>query len=191
MQLADKITTAQQAIAFLQHGKIGVIPTDTVYGLAARAHDQVAVARLYAAKHREHKPGTVIAASVEQLIELGVDQTALEKVSHLWPNPLSAVLPASPATAYLHQDVPGIAVRVTADPQLRQLILATGPLLTSSANLPGQPESATIQQAWDYFGDTIDFYVDGGNLAGRLASTIIKVDETGNITVVRQGALSL
>ncbi len=167
------------------------MPTDTVYGLVARAQDPVAVARLYALKHREHKPGTVIAASVAQLIDLGVDSAALDTISHLWPGALSAILPANQTTTYLRQDVPGLAVRVVADEALSRLLLQTGPLLTSSANLPGQPESTATQQAWDYFGDQPDFYVDGGNRSRFQASTLVKLDENGKLTILRQGPVRL
>ncbi len=51
---------------------MGVLPTDTVYGLVARRLDQAAATRLYRLKKREQKPGTVIAASIDQLVELGI-----------------------------------------------------------------------------------------------------------------------
>ena len=183
--LIDKFHAADRLLA----GEVGVIPTDTVYGLVARAQDPKAVANLYALKHRVRKPGTIIAASTQQLQELGVPH--LDQTENLWPNPLSIILPVGDEFAYLHQGVGDIAMRVTDDPSMKSLLEKTGPLLTSSANQPGEPGSVTIRQAWDYFGDSVDFYVDGGDRSGRSPSTIIRLLDDGEIKVIRQGAMKL
>lgn len=172
-------------------GNIGVLPTDTVYGVAARAQDRQAVARLYALKHREHKPGTIIAASVEQLIELGFNEKILRAVTHLWPASLSIVLRTSPEMAYLDQEVGSQPMRIPANKQLRALLTQTGPLVTSSANQPGEPTAETVGEADAYFGDTVDFYVDGGLMAGRAPSTIIRITADGAVEVLRHGAVDI
>jgi L-threonylcarbamoyladenylate synthase len=180
----------KQALEILTGGGVGVMPTDTVYGLVARVADRLAVGRFYALKHREHKPGTVVAASVEQLIELGLDERELRAVAHLWPNPLSVVIKAGPELDYLHQGLNSLVVRVPKDRALRTLLEQTGPLVTSSANQPGEPPAVNVVQARNYFGESIDFYVDGGDLSGRAPSTIVRVvrDE---VEVIRQGAVKL
>jgi L-threonylcarbamoyladenylate synthase len=184
------LSTNDEAIAALNTGGVGVVPTDTVYGLVARAADRDAVAKLYGLKHREHKPGTVIAASVEQLVDLGVPEHYLRRVAHLWPNPLSVEMPLGDELGYLHQDTGRQAYRVVADESLREVLKQTGPLLTSSANQPGEPGSVNVQEARDYFGDKVDFYVDGGDLSGRAPSTIIRVVADG-VEVIRQGAVEI
>ena len=94
-------------------GTIGVIPTDTVYGVVARAQDQQAVQNLYTLKSREKKPGTLIASSIEQLEELGLKGRYLKPVSQYWPGPVSIVIPcADPQLAYLHQGKMSLAVRI-------------------------------------------------------------------------------
>src|SRR5476649_23730 len=98
-----KTSDYHETISWLKSGAVGVMPTDTVYGLVARAADRKAVARLYALKHREHKPGTVIAASVEQLVELGLNEADLQVVRHLWPDSLSLIISAGDELTYLHQ----------------------------------------------------------------------------------------
>lgn len=183
------VLTREQAADALNSGKIGIMPTDTVYGLVARADNKQAVERAYALKDRERKPGTLIAASVEQLIDLGVPQNEIDKVAEWWPNPLSAVLIMN-GREYLHQGVGDIAMRVVADPTIIEILKKTGPLITSSANLPGQPGATSLPEAYAYFGETVDFYVDGGNIAATRPSTIIKPvgDE---IVVLRQGDITL
>lgn len=184
------LKTTDEAIAILQNGGVGVLPTDTVYGLVARAADQAAVARLYALKDREGKPGTVIAANVEQLAELGVPKRYLKAVEHLWPNPLSIVLPVHDDLTYLHQGLRSLPFRIPADENLRHLLEQTGALVSSSANHPGQPPANILAEAEQYFGNQVDFYVDGGDLSKREASTIIRIVDDA-IEVLRPGALRI
>lgn len=164
---------------------------DTIYGIMARAADPVAVKRFYALKQREHKPGTVIAANVQQLIDLGVPANNLQKVAHWWPNSLSVEMPLGENLNYLHQETGRQAFRVVADERLQKLLAITGPLVTSSANQPGEPASMTVEQAYAYFEDSVDFYVDGGDLSGRAPSTIIKITDDGGIEIIRQGAVDI
>jgi L-threonylcarbamoyladenylate synthase len=174
----------------LKHGGVAVIPTDTVYGVVASAHDKDAVARLYALKHRDHKPGTVVAADVQQLIEIGLKPRYLRAVEHLWPNSLSVEIPLGPELAYLHQDTGRQGFRVVKDKNLLKILRHTGPLLTSSANNPGVPGANTVQEAENYFGDRVDFYVDGGDLSGHAPSTLVRIIDDA-IEVIRMGAVKI
>lgn len=183
--------SGEEAAAILLHGGVGVLPTDTVYGVVANATERVAVERLYALKRRERKPGTLVAASVEQLERLGVAKEHLQKVARFWPGSVSAVLSLHGAHGYLTQGVGTIAMRVVADERLKRILEQTGPLVTSSANHPGKPGSVNVQEAWDYFGNEVDFYVDGGDLSGREPSTIIRITDAGGIEVLRAGAVKL
>ena len=171
-----------------QRGTVGVIPTDTVYGIVARAADEEAVARLYAIKHREGKPGTVIAASLEQLEELGLKHRYLKAVEQYWPGALSVVSPCGFDLNYLHQGKLSLAVRIPDNTDIQALLKQTGPLLTSSANHPGEPTSTNVDQAKKYFGNEVDFYVDGGDLSANQPSTIIRIVDDA-VEVLRQGAV--
>lgn len=172
-----------------RRGAIGVMPTDTVYGVVARAADHEAVARLYELKKREGKPGTLIAASIEQLEELGFKHRYLKAVEQFWPGAVSVVIPASdPQLAYLHQDKLSLAVRIPADKALQKTLQQSGALLTSSANHPGEPTATTIEQAKASFGGEVDFYIDGGDLSNRQPSTVIRIVDDA-VEVLRQGAV--
>ncbi len=174
--------------ALLQNGAVGVIPTDTIYGLVCRAADRATVEHLFSVKSRENKPGTIIAANIEQLRELGADAGYLQKSAAYWPGPISVKF-AHPDD-HLSRGTATIAVRIPDDPALTALLQAVGPLMTTSANQPGEPGAETIGEAQAYFGDTVDFYVDGGTLSGRPASTIIHlIDDT--VEIVRQGAVKI
>jgi len=174
-----------------QPGTIGVIPTDTVYGVVAKAADHEAVAKLYQLKAREHKPGTLIAADIDQLVALVIKRRYLKAVEQFWPGAVSVLIPAAdPALDYLHQATLSLAVRLPKDAKLQKLLKQTGPLLTSSANPPGQPTATTIDQAKQYFGGKVDFYIDGGDLSGRRASTVVRIIDDA-IEVIRPGAVKV
>ncbi len=165
--------------------------TDTVYGLVARAADQAAVARLYKFKERQHKPGTIIAANIGQLEELGLKHRYIKAVEQFWPGAVSVVIPCgAPALAYLHLGQQSLAVRIPDKPELATLLEQTGPLLTTSANHSGEPTAITIDQAKKYFGDTVDFYVDGGDLSNHQPSTVIRIVDDA-IEILRPGAVTM
>ena len=170
---------------------VGVIPTDTVYGLVARARDKSAVERMYKLKKREGKPGTLIAASIEQLVELGLKERYLKAVEQHWPGPLSVIVPCpDKELEYLHQGKKSIAIRIPAEFRILWLLETVGPLITTSANHTGEPTANTKEEAIDYFGDKVDFYVEGGNLSGRSPSTVARIiDDT--IEVIRPGQVKI
>ncbi len=172
-----------------QPSGVGVIPTDTVYGIVARAADKDAVTRLYWLKHREHKPGTMIAADIDQLVELGFKRRYLQAVERYWPGAVSVVVPC-PELEYLHQGVQSLAVRIPADDSLRGLLSVTGPLLTSSANQPGDLPATTMAEAEQCFHGAVDFYEDGGDLSGRESSTVIRMIDDA-VEILRPGAVKI
>jgi tRNA threonylcarbamoyl adenosine modification protein (Sua5/YciO/YrdC/YwlC family) len=178
-------------IEALLAGKVGVVPTDTTYGLVCRAADDTAVKKLYALKSRESKPGTVIAAALDQLIEMGLKARYLKAVEAFWPNAISVVIPAGPELSFLHQGKYGLACRVVKEPPaLIALLKKTGPLLTTSANLPDKKPAATVDEAKAYFGDNVDFYVNGGDFSGHLPSTVIRIVDDA-VEILRPGAVQI
>jgi L-threonylcarbamoyladenylate synthase len=172
----------------LQAGAVGVLPTDTVYGLVCRAADEAAVKRLYDLKSREHKPGTLIAANIEQLVELGIKARYLKAVEHLWPGAISVETPHS--IEYLNMSTGRQGIRIPNNEPLLKLLEQTGLLQTTSANAPGEPVATTVAGARACFGDSVDFYVDGGDLANRPPSTLIRVVDDA-IEVIREGAVKI
>lgn len=173
----------------LLNGGVGVLPTDTVYGLVCRAADETAVAHLYGLKNRESKPGTVIAANIDQLVELGIKARYLKAVEQFWPNPISIVIP-SYDLSYIHLGKMSIAFRIPKHPKLVSLLETVGPLLTSSANKAGEKPADNITEAQKYFGDKVDFYVDGGDLSSQKPSTVIRIVDDA-VEVLREGAVTI
>ena len=180
-----------ELVAAINNGAIGVLPTDTVYGLIGKAESPEAIERMYSVKSRERQPGTTIGASTSQLEQLGFPANQLQRAAHYWPNALSVEMNASSIPEYLSTKQPVMAARVPDTPELLALLKQTGPLMTTSANAPKQPTSTSVQMAIDYFGDDVDFYVDGGDLSGRPPSTIIGFDDAGETIMYRQGAVEI
>lgn len=176
-----------ELIATLQNDGVGVLLCDTVYGIVGRAQSKAAAERVIEAKGRKYKPGTLIAANIQQLIDLGLPADHLKIGQHFWPGPVSIVIPAGPELEYIHLGKDSIVTRVPNKPELVTLLEAVGPLLTTSANLPDQPMISSIQEAQQLFGRRLNFYVDGGQLPAPVASTIISID----IQVLRQGAVTI
>lgn len=175
----------------LLKGDLVVMPTDTVYGVCARAVDKSAVDRLYKLKNRHAKPGTLIASSIDQLVELGVKRRYLTAVEQFWPGAVSVVIPTGSADiSYLDLGKATLAMRVVASPSLIKLLEITGPLITTSANTPGDPPATTIRQAKQYFGDQVDQYIDGGDLSEQKPSTIIRIVDDA-VEVLREGAVEV
>lgn len=178
-----------QLIDLLKNSAVGVVPTDTQYGLVALASNKSAIKKLYKIKNRYKKPGTLIAANIDQLVELGFKRRYLKAVERFWPNPLSIVIPA-PGLDYLHLGRGSLPIRIPKNKSLHQLLKSVGPLQTTSANLSGKPAATNIKQAQKIFGGKIDFYVDGGDLSNNEPSTIIEINDDA-ITILRVGACKI
>ena len=180
-----------QLAAMINRGAIGVIPTDTVYGLVAQASSQAAIAKMYAVKKREHQAGTTIGASVEQFVALGFPTAPLMAAQQYWPASLSVVVNATNVPSYLKMERTSLPVRIPSPADLLTLLRQTGALMTSSANKPGEPTATDIKSAIAYFGDSVDFYVDAGDLGIRPPSTIIEFGPNQQLIIHRQGAADL
>ncbi len=192
MKMAKQFSsiTNPELIQMINSGAIGVIPTDTVYGLVGAANIEPAIKKLYSVKSRKRQPGTTIAASPSQLIALGFPADKVITGKKYWPNAISIEMSALGIPDYLSAGQQVMAARIPQHDELITLLNATGPLMTTSANKPDAPTSTTISQAIDYFGDEVDFYVDGGDLGNRPPSTIIGFNGD-EIIVYRQGAVKI
>ncbi len=176
----------------LKDNKVGVMPTDTIYGILGKALNPKVVERIYQIKDRNHsKPFIVLISEVDDLKLFGIEISPEidQFLNQIWPNPVSVVLNCDNSEfEYLHRGQKSLAFRIPDHP-IREIIEQTGPLVAPSANLEGGGPSETIEQAKDYFGDDIDFYQDTGKLKSP-PSTLIKV-EGEKIEILRQGAFNL
>jgi L-threonylcarbamoyladenylate synthase len=178
----------------LRTGELVVLPTDTVYGIAADAFHRAGVTSLLAAKGRgrDMPPpvlvGTVRAASalIEDLGPYGQDL-----IDEFWPGGLTIVCRASRSLNWDLGDTRGtVAVRMPLQAVALDLLKETGPLAVSSANRTGEAAATTADAAQEQLGDAVSVYLDGGPCATDVPSTI--VDLTGDVPrLLRAGAVSV
>ncbi|GAA1503269.1 L-threonylcarbamoyladenylate synthase [Brevibacterium permense] len=174
-------------------GNLLVIPTDTVYGIAADAFSASAVAALLAAKGRgRDMPPPVLVPRAETIFGLvdGVDEAVLALTAKFWPGPLTIIANAQPSLDWDLGDTHGtVAVRMPDDESALALLGRTGPLAVSSANISGQPAARTADEAQEMLGDDVDIYVDGGVRESGISSTII--DLSGDVPrILRRGPIT-
>lgn len=175
----------QQVVDILHRGGLAVIRTDTLYGVVAAAKNQAAVAKVFAAKGRDaDKAPIVLVASPRDMFDpLSAEQQAFADT--VWPGKVSVIFDAPQAPDWLRHADGSLAYRVPPDSSLRALLKITGPLIAPSANPQGQPPAATAQQAIDYFGDSIDIYVDGGEVGEASPSRLLRFHADGTVEQLR------
>ncbi|AIY01056.1 hypothetical protein ART_1457 [Arthrobacter sp. PAMC 25486] len=186
---AQKAITAKQLI---------VMPTDTVYGLAADAFSPQAVAILLAAKGRgRNMPPPVLIPRIGTMEGLAVEipDDARKLAEKYWPGPLTLIFHAQPSLSWDLGDTVGtVALRVPDDQLALDLLTATGPLAVSSANRTGAPAAQTASDARSQLAESVEVYLEGGfrPLEGTDPTPSTIVDATGlRLRVVREGAISL
>lgn len=166
-------------VSLLKKGGIGVVRTDTLYGLIASAADQTAVERVFAIKGRnDDKAPIVLISSTDQLFD-GVDDTTTALLKDFWPGKNSVILPSREAPNWIMRGNQSVAYRLPNDAVLREFINEVGPIIAPSANPQGEKPAMTIEEAKQYFGDEVDFYVDGGTVTDETPSKLLKFGPSG------------
>lgn len=181
------------ASVWLLQGGVAVVPTDTVYGLAASPDAADAVRAIYRLKGRPegmHLP--VLAASIAQVRDLGVDFTdaAHTLAQRWWPGPLTMAFGFA-RERHRPEWLDGrneVAVRIPDHDFLRSLLERTGPLLVTSANPHGAPTPRTAAAVVASLGTSVALVVDGGTLHD-VPSTLVNV-HTADPAVEREGAIA-
>jgi L-threonylcarbamoyladenylate synthase len=176
----------------LKRGELVVIPTDTIYGIVAKAMNPSAVESVYALRgRRPDKPCIILCGRISDLniLKISADKRQMSILESIWPNPVSIILdcPAEDL-AYLHRGTKTLAVRIPKDEELRSFLIKTGPLIAPSANPEGEKPADTAEEARRYFGEKVGVYVKG-EVEGT-PSTLVSFRE-GKLTVIRSGAWKL
>ena len=182
----------EDAAGAVRRGELVILPTDTVYGLAARPDDPVATARIFDAKRRPRDlslpilvPSLAAARAVATF-----DDRADHVATALWPGALTLILPRTEASRAweLGADVDSIGVRVPRHPLALALLELTGPLAVTSANLSGEPPAGTCDELHAVFGDQVAVYLCRDDENQGVASTVLDLAH-GDAHLLRPGAV--
>lgn len=176
--------TIDAVVASLRRGDLALIPTETVYGVAADPRVPGALERIFAAKRRPpEKNIALLAGSIDQVRAAGgaVAGAALKLARRFWPGALTLVVPQG--DGWVGYRVPDHQVA------LEVLRKAGNVLAVSSANRSGEPPAVTVQQALSALGDSVAVALDAGPSPGGVPSTVVKVWGS-EFEVLRSGALS-
>jgi len=174
---------AKQTGKEIKEGKIGVIPTDTIYGIVCSAFDKKNVEKLYTLRKRDlKKPMIVLISSLKdlELFNVKIDKKIASKY---WPGKTSIILPVK-KFEYLHRGKKSLAFRLPKDENLIQILKVSGPIVAPSANIEGKEPATTIDEAKKYFGENINFYLNIGKLKSKPSKIISLLKD--KVEVVRK-----
>lgn len=183
------------AAAVLRGGGLVAVPTETVYGLAARADSAPAVAAIYRAKGRpDFNPLIVHVADLAEAKRLAVfDAPADRLAARFWPGALTLVLPRRSDAALapaVTAGLPTVALRCPAHSAMQQLLARTGlPLAAPSANRSGGVSPTTAAHVAASLGEAVDLILDGGPSSAGIESTIVALREDGSWQLLRPGPI--
>lgn len=188
-------TLVSSIVTILQQGGVVALPTETIYGLCCDPRSEQALSRLFAIKARDISK-TVLCLTGErtQIDTLVAIPPFLEPVlAHFWPGPLTVVfsIQEKQRLSPLIRKDGTIALRHTSDPLLQKVTASFGyPIVATSAGLSGKPFLNTAAEIRTQLGNSLDLIVDTDHELLQTPSTIIKCEEDGTLSLIREGALS-
>jgi L-threonylcarbamoyladenylate synthase len=193
---AELLTGMRLARMAIGRGDLVVMPTDTVYGVAADAFNPAAVQKLIDAKGRTRQtPPPVLIPGIPTLDALAesVPDEVRALVAKYWPGGLTIILPAQPSLSWdLGESGGTVALRMPSNRIALEFLAETGPLAVSSANRTGEPPATTAAEAERMLGATVSVYLDDG-AGGTVPSTIVDatglLGPEGTLRVVREGII--
>ncbi|MET1756926.1 L-threonylcarbamoyladenylate synthase [Novosphingobium sp. RD2P27] len=186
----------RKAAALLREGQLVALPTETVYGLAARADRQESVEAIYRAKGRpSFNPLIVHISGVAQARDLAAfDSPAERLVAALWPGPLTLVLPALPGAGLapaVTAGLPTVALRCPGHPAMRSVLEQAGvPLAAPSANRSGAVSPTCAEHVAASLGGNVSLILDDGPCVEGLESTIVALRASGGWQILRPGPVT-
>jgi len=195
VRAADATGIAAAARVILAGGTVAV-PTETVYGLAARADDDAAVAGIYRAKGRPdfnplivHVPDRMAAERLGRF-----DARASALAAAFWPGALTIVVPrqpGAPLAAAVSAGLPTVALRCPAHPVMQAVLRKIGlPLAAPSANRSGGVSPTSAAHVAASLGNRVDLILDGGETEQGLESTIVGLRDDGSWALLRPGPIT-
>jgi L-threonylcarbamoyladenylate synthase len=183
----------RRAAEAIRAGELVVIPTDTVYGIAADAFTPGATDKIFALKKRPRSlPLPILVSRPRQAWAVcdSVPAQAAELAAAFWPGALTLIMPQTPDLDWDLGDSKGtIALRMPAHSAVLSLLEMTGPLAVTSANMSGEPTPGTVEEIRVGFGDDVAIYIDDGPSKEETGSTIVDLARR-KPAIIREGPIS-
>jgi len=186
----------ENLMVVLKKGGVAIMPTDTIYGLVGQAQNISTVNRIYSLKKRNpQKPCIILIGDIGELAKFSITLSPEQKnkIQECWSfgdaqdfQPTSIILDCEDESlTYLHRGTKTLSFRLPSLAPLRELLLETGPLIAPSANPEGLPPAKNIVEAKKYFGDSVDFYLDGNEVDNK-HSKLIQLHKDGSESILRE-----
>lgn len=179
----------KDAVEVIKNGGIVITKTDTIYGFLADATNPNSVERIYRIKQRElEKPFIILIPELKSLNYFHISSNEKgEKILAKKGITVIFRLERPEELTYLHRGTKKLAFRIPDDQEFLNFLRELGkPVVAPSANPSGLEPAKNIKEAIDYFGETVDLYIDRGEVSSNIPSTIVEV-ENGKIKILRQG----
>ncbi len=182
-----------QTVEVIKKGGVILNPTDTIYGLGCDAFNKKAVDMVFKIKQRNPKnPALVLAGNITMLNDLveGISQKTKELIHRFWPGPLTMLFKARKGISpLLISDDGKIGIRVPKYNFCLKLIkLCRSPIVSTSANISGDKQSAEIDELIKIFSHKVDLIIDAGDNTSLIPSTVIDASED-KLILIREGAI--
>lgn len=189
-ECSDGILHAAEEIA---DGKLVVYPTETVYGIGADIYNPVAVKNLFIAKKRPFDMALSVAVSDKNMMEkiAVLNENADKLIDAFLPGPLTIIIEKQPDVSdMVTSGSKKVGVRIPDNKVAIDLIKRTGPIVATSANTHSKPDSLSIQESIDDFGESVSLYLDAGDSPLGHPSTIIWLNKD-EVEIIRPGGIAV
>lgn len=188
---ASHSSAISHAVDVLQNGGLVAFPTDTVYGLAALPFKEEFVEGLFSAKGRNNSRAIAILIGdyedLKKVVE-HFDELSMRLAKCFWPGPLTLVVPKLAGLPEALSTDETIGVRMPDHPVALNLLRQIGPLAVTSANISGQENAVTAEEAYRQLNGRVHLILDGGRSAGGVPSTVVSC-MTPAMTILREGPI--
>lgn len=182
----------KEIIDVINNDGIVIMPTDTIYGIVAKATNEDVIKRVYSLKKRDdRKPMLILVSGNEMLKDYVSSINELEQtlIDNLWPGPLTIIFDKKNISDLLTGGLPTVGVRIPNNKEMLDIISSVGvPLLSTSVNLSGEKSATCVSNINKTMLDNVDFVYDNGE-CNDVPSTIIRV-VNGEVKILREGIIS-
>lgn len=182
----------KEIIDVINNDGIVIMPTDTIYGIVAKATNEDVIKRVYSLKKRDdRKPLLILVSDKEMLKDYVSSINELEQtlIDNLWPGPLTIIFDKNNISDLLTGGLPTVGIRIPNNKEMLDIISGVGvPLLSTSVNLSGEKSATCVSKINKTMLDNVDFVYDNGE-CNDVPSTIIRV-VNGEVKILREGIIS-